>query len=286
VLHPRLDNQGASGIVPVAEANGGECLCTGRPGDDRLSLATRGQAKRAQVTASIGPKTISTREEAKMNVSKAFTYVFDDERWIPKLLIGGVLSVIPIANFIPSGYALQTFRNAVRRSQRPLPEWTDLGEMFGQGLLLFIIGFVYNLPVFLLTACLWTVGGALDTRGSGDEIRGAISLIQWCLTTPYGILMATLWPAIFSRFAMTGDVAGAFNFREIFAMMRPNPTDYAVVVILSIVLRFISGFGLLLCCVGVLFTAFWTSLVRTHLFADLYVETVGVQAEATGIESM
>lgn len=214
-----------------------------------------------------------------MDVGKAFTYVFDDEDWLRKVLIGGVLSIIPIANFIASGYTVQAFRNMARGLERPLPEWSNLGEKFGQGLVVFIIGFIYNLPVFLLTACLSATAAVIGSRGNGEQLRDVLSLFQWCLATPYGLLMGILWPAIFSRYAMTGDFAGAFNFREIFAFIQKDLSDYAVVVILALALSIIAGSGLILCCVGVLFTGFWTSLVKTHLFAQLYVTTEAVEAE-------
>jgi hypothetical protein len=208
-----------------------------------------------------------------MNASKSFSYVFDDESWLSKILIGGVLSVIPIANFIPSGYTLELFRNVVNGSDSPLPEWSDLGQKFGQGLLLFVIGFIYNLPIFLLTSCVWMGVGFLDRGAQGDDIRGFASLVQWCLATPYGLLMAVVWPGVFSQFAISGDVASAFNFRQIVGMMRENLSDYAIVVLLTVALRIISGFGLILCCVGVLFVGFWASLVKTHLYAELYMST-------------
>jgi hypothetical protein len=215
-----------------------------------------------------------------MNASKSFSYVFDDESWLPKILIGGVLSIVPIANLIPSGYTLELFRNIVSGSERPLPEWSDLGQKLGQGLLLFVVGFIYNLPIFLLTSCVWMGVGVLDRGAQGDDIRGLASFVQWCLTTPYGLLMAVVWPGVFSQFAISGDVASAFNFRGIVSMMRENLSDYAIVVILTVALRIISGFGLILCCVGVLFTGFWASLVKTHLYAELYLST---QNGASGV---
>ena len=205
-----------------------------------------------------------------MDIGKAFTYVFDDEEWIPKILIGGVLGIIPIVNFVASGYSLQTFRNVVRGVERPLPEWSDLGEKFSQGLALFVISVIYNLPVFLLTACRWATELAILSQGSNEEVRTVVSLIHLCLATPYGLVISALWPAVFIRYAATGDFTAAFNFREIFTFIQDNVSNYVIAVILAWALGIVAGFGLVFFCVGVLFTSFWASLVKAHLFGELY----------------
>ncbi len=68
-----------------------------------------------------------------MNIGSAFSYVFDDDDWIKKAAIGGVLVllssfVIPI--FFVLGYMIQVIKNVRDDVPNPLPDWNDLGDLF------------------------------------------------------------------------------------------------------------------------------------------------------------
>jgi len=89
-----------------------------------------------------------------MDIGKAFTYVFEDEDWVKKVLIGGVINLIPIVGLLfTSGYMLETLKNVMEGHPLPLPEWDDWGGKFMKGLMAAIIGLVYSLPVIVLTLC-------------------------------------------------------------------------------------------------------------------------------------
>jgi len=46
-----------------------------------------------------------------MDIGKTFTYVFEDEDWVKKVLIGGVINLIPIVGFFfTAGYMLEMGR--------------------------------------------------------------------------------------------------------------------------------------------------------------------------------
>ncbi len=67
-----------------------------------------------------------------------------------RLLIGGLLSFVPILNIFAFGY-LYRFANQFRQTGTlELPEWNGWGELFAQGLYFFVIGLVYFwIPVFV-----------------------------------------------------------------------------------------------------------------------------------------
>ena len=41
-------------------------------------------------------------------------------------------------------------------------------------------------------------------------------------------------------------------------------------IVVYLIARFIGGFGIMLLCIGVVFTAFWSFLITTHAFAQVY----------------
>jgi len=42
-----------------------------------------------------------------MDIGRAFKFMFDDESWITKILLGGILGLVPILNFVLYGYQLE-----------------------------------------------------------------------------------------------------------------------------------------------------------------------------------
>jgi hypothetical protein len=82
-----------------------------------------------------------------MDIGKSFSFPFEDEKWLSKLVIGAIVSAIPIVNIIFAGYIVDTIRNVMAGLARPLPEWVDWGDKFMKGLILFLASLVYSIPV-------------------------------------------------------------------------------------------------------------------------------------------
>jgi hypothetical protein len=120
-----------------------------------------------------------------MDIGSSFTYMFEDESWIKKILIGGIVSLVPIVNFAALGYVVEVIRNVRDGRPTPLPEWDDFGQYFMNGLWLAIIGLVYSIP-FLLLGCIMfaTTGGFAAMAGNGgpdEATAGALAIIPTCL---------------------------------------------------------------------------------------------------------
>lgn len=69
---------------------------------------------------------------------------------IVKLVIGVVLSFIPIVNWIAKGFAIENSGLGKNKSSAKMPEWKDWGDLFIKGLLSDIIFFIYALPAVLV----------------------------------------------------------------------------------------------------------------------------------------
>ena len=81
-----------------------------------------------------------------VNYNIAFKRPFTD---IKKLIIGLIISIIPIVNFIATGYHLECAKTALSRKFK-LPEWKNFGKLFVNGFLGLVISFVYLLPAILI----------------------------------------------------------------------------------------------------------------------------------------
>ncbi len=216
-----------------------------------------------------------------MDIGKAFTYVFEDPNWIMKVLIGGVLLLIPIVNFVVIGYALTTLKNVADGQATPMPEWSDFGAHFMKGLYAFVGILVYFLPAIVIYCCvivLSTVvsGGANQAGGrtAGDTVStvvGLVSICLWCLLSLYALLAGLTLAAPLTRFAMSENQLSLFwDFRGNLDFIRDNLANYAIALLVGLVAGFLSQLGLILCLIGVLFTTFWSYLVQAFLFGQLW----------------
>jgi hypothetical protein len=208
-----------------------------------------------------------------MDYGKSFTFVFDDEEWVQKILIGGVLNLIPVVNLVAVGYGLRSLKNVATGVGKPLPDWDDFGDYFAKGLVSSVGAAVWALPVILLSiamAAFTTVTGYnADPQYVSVPVQLCISSLG-CLSGLYALLLGAFLPAVMTRYAVSGDVAAFFQFGEIFSYIKSNLGPYIVALLLGAVAAIIGGLGLFACCIGVAFTSFWAMLVAHHLLGDVY----------------
>lgn len=216
-----------------------------------------------------------------MDIGKAFTYVFDDPNWIMKVLIGGVLLLIPIVNFAVLGYALTTTKNIADGESTPMPEWGEFGAHFMKGLYAFVGVLVYLLPGIVVICCaqiLAAVAGggasAAGGRDTGNTVASLGALVALCLSCVaylYILVAGLTLYAPLTRFAMSENQLSLFwDFRGNLDFIQANLGNYIMALLIALVASFVSGFGVILCIVGVLFTTFWAYMVSAYMFGQLW----------------
>jgi hypothetical protein len=201
-----------------------------------------------------------------MDIGKAFSYVFEDERWISKVLIGGLLLLIPIVNFAVFGYMIKVAQNVAQGSARPLPEWGEFGDHFMRGLYVVVIYLVYALPIIILEGLFFCVTGGLSA-GRGRNDGGAIAGLGLCFV-PLIFLLALaisfLLYAALARYVATNSLSEAFKFSEVIASIRNNFSPWLMLWLVALLAGFVGGLGAIACGVGALFTGFYAQCVIGH----------------------
>ncbi len=202
-----------------------------------------------------------------MDIGKSFTYMFEDKKWIEKILIGGLLGIIPIVNFIPVGYALRALKNRAENRADILPDWDDWGGDWVRGALVFVASLVYAIPILLL-AIPYGIVMAVTQQGSGEG--GVCSGLYSCGASLWGIVMAIVLPAGIIKYATEGTFGSFFRFSEIFRFISDNISNYIIALLLILVAGIAAGIvGSILCGIGLLFTEFWSYLVSAHLLGQV-----------------
>lgn len=219
-----------------------------------------------------------------MDVGKAFGYVFDDERWITKILIAaailalGILFfwlIIPpfLVGFLLGGYGIEITRRVIKGEPQVLPEWDNWGDLFMDGLKAWIIGLIYALPIIIGSFCLSIPIGI--TAEDAQGVNSILSAFLGCFNLLWGIVMGLLLPAAIASFVAEDEVSAAFRFGDVFALVRHNFSTYLIVLVIGWVASIIGGLGLLVCGVGVLVTAPYAGWITAHLRGQAYLEATG-----------
>jgi hypothetical protein len=230
-----------------------------------------------------------------MDVGKSVGYVFEDQKWTNKLLLGMLVSIVPIVNFALLGWVIDIMRNVSQRQPNPLPEWDNFGDKFIKGTILFVVGLIYSLPALLITCPLFFLPftrGDFSREGQ-QALTGMFvgtTLLLTCAVAIYGLLISFLMPAIYLNFARKGTFAACFEFGEIWRIMSKNLGDYIVawliIIVVGIGVSFvISIVGAVLaiipCCGWILawilfgVTTVWILAVFGHLFGQIGAEPPG-----------
>jgi len=224
-----------------------------------------------------------------MDLGKSLTYMFEDEKWVNKVVVGAVINLIPILNFASPGYMLATMRNIANDIRPPLPTWDDFGDYFVKGLVLAIIGAIYALPLIILSCCpLTTV--FLPGLGRTDEMANvlgifylAIAVILALLALLYTLAYTFVMPAVILNYTSAEDFSAAFQFGKIFDFIRDNINEYLKAWLYILVLGIVVGFaefiiGVIVGWIPVcgwfitwiigLGVAFWIYLVVAHVYGQ------------------
>lgn len=219
-----------------------------------------------------------------MNVGKAFTFVFEDPKWPAKLLVAAVFALL--ANFVVGlpfllGYQTRIIRNVRSGAAEVLPEWSDIGAIFSEGIRLLAVTLVYALPALIL-AC---VGAALSgisenlplANGSVIDIALTIVMLITFITIVIdGLAFFALWPAIAIHFADSPGIGGSFRLKDVAAPIRRAPGPYLLTLGLTIITGWCVGpIGLVALYVGYFVTLAYSYLVAAHLFGQLSRRAAG-----------
>ena len=207
--------------------------------------------------------------------AKPFSYVFDDPDWLTKILIGGLFYLagfLLIGWFFILGYVAQTTRNVVANHPRPLPEWTNLGDFFSEGVRLFGIGLCIFLPLMLLFFGIMIPAGMIGSidNEAADAIGGIMSGAIVCLLMPISLIVTFFLPGMLLFASVERRFGAAFEFGRIWPFIKQNIGNYLLAIVVYLIARFIGSFGLILLCIGVVFTGFWALLITAHAFAQVY----------------
>ena len=176
------------------------------------------------------------------SVGDGFAWPFQDPQWFSKIVVQGLIAIIPIVGWIAlAGWLVMTIDN-YRTGRRELP---PAGFHLERGIVLFLVYLAYAI-VFAIP------GGIIQGAGASNDSPGLQALGN-LVSFAFSILLAFLAPSVILHTYRAG-FNGGFDLSGIWQMATANVTNSIIAGLLIWVAGFIGGLGIILCCVGLLFT--------------------------------
>ena len=220
-----------------------------------------------------------------MDFGRAFSYVTEDEQWIKKVLIGGVINLIPILNLATSGYFLELIKQVAWRQEVPLPEWSNLGNKWVKGLMFAIIAFIYFLPglVLMMFSMIPAILAGGQEGAQGAAVGGM--MIFMLIGGIYFFIVMLIMPSVAVQYALYDNFGAAFRFGDIIKFITDDIGGYIMALIAVFAAGMIGSIISMIPVIGwiaAVFAYFYAYLVGANAFGQLAQRLVQQPASPSG----
>ena len=201
------------------------------------------------------------------SVGQAFGWPFRDPSWVSKILIQGLILIIPIVGWIAAaGWLMIAFENA-RAGRDELPE---AGFHLQRGIGIFgvyvIYAIVLNIPAWILDG-VGNATGTVVTSSNGFTYRvSPISSVGSIWSFLAGLLLDFLLPSLIVLTFHHG-FSGGLDVGRVWRYATSNMSNSVIAGLLIFVTGLIAGLGLIACCIGIFFTAIYALTVQAGIAA-------------------
>lgn len=170
-----------------------------------------------------------------MDYGGAFTYMFSQEGWAKKFVLGIAMLFVPVLGpIVMAGWALDVLRNLREGKADPLPEWTgdDFARWLGRGMGLSVATLTFMLPAMAVFFALYACGLIVASQAGGQ-------IVFLCLACVFFILYAILGlgaQVVAVRYASTDRLDVGLDYAKTFNLVVANIAPLLIIVALMLVL--------------------------------------------------
>jgi len=219
-----------------------------------------------------------------MDFGKAFSYQFETEDWWKKLLITGLITLIPVVGVLYAlGWMMEIssrFAKSPTGANVELPD-VDFGTFIGKGFQGVVVTLVYSVPALIVMLPLAII---LPVSVNVMDDPTAIVVISGICCGGLGILLSIAggllaYPAIVEIQVKDGLKAG-LNFKHIFAIFKGAIVPFLLsILVIAVVSPILLSLGALLCGLGALLTVPYSFSLMGYFLGNAYKEgTASVEA--------
>lgn len=191
-------------------------------------------------------------------ITEAFVWPVRDQEWVTKLLIIGLISLIPIVGAINGiGWMLATLDHLRAGEERLAP--ANLTHL-ERGVRVFVVELIYLLVLVAIGLVLYIPGIALAAHEGHDNANPSVialaillNLVAFAVITLGSLAFTFIIPALILA-TDGGGIGAGLRVGDVLRRSRANPISTLIAGLMLIAAGFISSLGLIACGVGVIFT--------------------------------
>ena len=208
-------------------------------------------------------------------IGDAFVWPFRDPEWLNKILIMGLIQLIPIVGGINGlGWMLVTI-DRLRAGEERLPPANF--DYLGRGVQLFAVYLVYYLGLALIGSLLYVPAIVLLAQQGHDSANAVVVIIG------IGLLLLTFSVVTIGSLALTfampsivlavdhGGIGAGFHIEAIFRRARQSPINTLIAGLMLIAAGFIGQLGAIACFIGVVFTSVYALAMQAWIVRSFEV---------------
>lgn len=215
-------------------------------------------------------------------ITDAFAWPARDPRWLTKILIIGLLLLIPIAGAINSiGWMLATL-DRLRAGEETLAP-ANLSHL-GRGLRLFVVNIVYGLAIVLVAAAIYVPAlliASSQSQGSANPALVSLAIVLSLLAFSVATLGTLAFNFALPAIVLATDRGGILSGLRVSGVVRRSRINVAYTLIAGLMLiaaGFVGSLGVVLCGIGVLFTSAYALAMQAWIIRSFELGTAAVKA--------
>jgi Protein of unknown function (DUF4013) len=191
------------------------------------------------------------------SLGDSFSFPFRDPRWVEKVLVQGLILIIPIVGLIAAaGWMLMTYDNLRAGRQELAPAGFHLSRGIGLFGAWFIYSFVLSLPGDVLS-------GLSSAMNANHPLTGTpLSALGSLLGFAAQVLLYFLLPSIIVMTYHRG-FSGGMDVDGVWRLATSNLNNSVMASLIMFVAGIVAAVGIIACCVGVFFTGAYAAMVMT-----------------------
>jgi uncharacterized protein DUF4013 len=199
------------------------------------------------------------------SLGETFAYPFRSPGWLGKMLLQGLILIIPIIGWIAmTGWLMSAYENA-RAGRRELPRaGFHLGRGIGIFAVFFIYGFVLNIPAWIL----YTAGGiATGAHNSyGLNLGSPLTNLGFLWSFLAGLFLNFLVPSLMEN-THQGGFLGGLDVARVWRLAQANLTNSVSAGVIVWVASIIGTFGFAVGFFGIIFTVPYQNAIQAGVAA-------------------
>jgi hypothetical protein len=215
-------------------------------------------------------------------ITEAFTWPARDPEWPVKILIVGLILLIPIVGAINGiGWMLATL-DRLRAGEQALAPANF--SYLGRGIRLFVVNVAYGLAIVVVAAAIYVPAlliAAGQSQGSANaalvSLAIVLSLLAFSVATLGTLALNFALPSIVLA-TDRGGIAGGLRVSAVLRRSRVNVANTLIAGLMLIAAGFVGSLGIVVCGIGVLFTSAYALAMQAWIINSFELGSGAAQA--------